>query len=249
MERGQTVLGRAGGMQGTPKAVYGRGHGVRRGCEQQTGTAVAPSVLRRWAFLSFLAVWKQTRSHSRLPLQRGQEGEADSRHGNSQLTATWEGQPPATAFPGPGLPLLPHPEGHAGLFSTNTAKKDPAFPQSRTWHHSVPAARGAARYPSGSGWVCVRLREQKPRRGHPTPPSHGEEFLTFLRVYCLKLRVVGQSCSTAPAVHRLPCAGRGTRSSCLPSIPSPAEGRCSQNCSAPRRPPLVIKVCLGGCLK
>lgn len=52
-------------------------------------------------FLNFLVVQKQTRSHSRLPLQRRQEGEADSRHGNSQLTATWEGQPPAAAFPGP----------------------------------------------------------------------------------------------------------------------------------------------------
>lgn len=116
MERGYTGVGAAGGMQGAADP-----RNCLMGCLAQAkgdGTDLArgagPSSKRRCSspqtccrhscagelFLNSLVVQKQTRSHSLLPLWSGQEGEADRRHGNSQLTATWEGQPPATAFPG-----------------------------------------------------------------------------------------------------------------------------------------------------
>lgn len=118
MERGYTGAGAAGRMRGAgdPQNPY-------KGCPAHAREpALTPAEVPVQAvansdvhcpkpaagnscagepFLNFLVVQKQTRSHSRLPLQSRQEGEADRRHGNSQLTATWEGQPPATLFPGP----------------------------------------------------------------------------------------------------------------------------------------------------
>lgn len=73
---------------------------------------------------------KQAAARSRLPLvPRLQEVEADRRHGNRQLTASWEGQPPASAFPGP----LHRPGARGVIFHRGGGKgevnKGPAFPQ------------------------------------------------------------------------------------------------------------------------
>lgn len=73
---------------------------------------------------------KQAAARSRLPLvPRLQEVEAGRRHGNRQLTASWEGQPPASAFPGP----LHRPGAQQVIFHRRGGKgeenKGPAFPQ------------------------------------------------------------------------------------------------------------------------
>lgn len=73
---------------------------------------------------------KQAAARSRLPpVPRLQEVEADRRHGNRQLTASWEGQPPASAFPGP----LHRPGAQRVIFHHRGGKgevnKGPALPQ------------------------------------------------------------------------------------------------------------------------
>ena len=131
-ERGYTGVGTAGGMRGAgdPQNPFMGCPAPSKGDGTDPCRGAGPSSKRRRSlprtccrhscagepFLNFLVVQKQTCSHSRLPLRSGQEGEADRSHGNSQLTATWEGQPPATAFPGPQPSPLAPPGGTPAYF-------------------------------------------------------------------------------------------------------------------------------------